>query len=306
MNTFKPRLPQQQTVVLTLILCAALAACGGGGGSTVPTAASGSSSSSSSSSSGGSGGSSVVLSSGFPTSGSVTPDGGAIGAYQGSGDTTVASCNSGQYCASALGSNTPPATNNIYEYFQSPDFNTYFATSGAYSYEGIFVMAPNVTAISTTGNTTGVALSSQTSVQFTFNNNTEWASASNHNVLVELTLGNCTDTSTHAACTSATTTGNACNVQLQTVFTPTGGATATQYTLPLSGFIVAQNCGNAGLSSAATALSGNTVAKIDFQADGGASAITIGGKTTGFNSSVANSGGYYPTTLSVTGPITFQ
>jgi hypothetical protein len=243
----------------------------------------------------------AIFSAGFPASGSVTASGGSFGSYQGTSDTNAAAgCNNGQWCGSGLGANTTPATNNYYLYLQSTTFNT-LVTSSGYSYMGIYVQAPGVTSLSTTGNTSGVTLNGQSKMSFTFNNNPEWAATTNTNILVRLTLGNYYNVGTVASPV-------ACNVVLQTVMTPTGGTTPTAYTIPLSGFVVAQNCGNSALtpSSVTAALSGNPISQVDFQSDGGGAALTVNGLTTGFNTSVANSAGYYPTTLSVTGAITFQ
>jgi hypothetical protein len=156
-----------------------------------------------------------------------------------------------------------------------------------------------VTSISGTNNTSGLQLTNQTSMSFTLNQNPEWAGLSNHNIAIILTLGN-----------YYSVNGGACNVKLQTIMTPTGGATATSYTVPLSQFVVSQNCGISSLSSSAVtaalaASAGGPVVQVDFQGDSGNSAITVGTKTSSANTATA-ANGVYPTTIAITGGITFQ
>jgi len=235
----------------------------------------------------------LVYSSGFTAQGSgtgLTLSGGTFGGYAGSNE-------DGYYCNTSTStwcgggsSNGSPATSSVYFYYQPPAVATG-------EYVGVFVQAPGVTAVSTTANTSGVQINGQTGITFTLNQNPEWFAQINHNVLVMLTLGNFY--------------AGPCNVKLQIVFTPTSVAPTT-YTLPLSGFTVAQNCGlgtltPSAVTAALAASAGGPVAQIDFQGDSGASALTPsqGTLTSSANVTNANSVGY-PTTVAITGPITFQ
>lgn len=235
----------------------------------------------------------LVYSSGFTAQASgtgLTLSGGQFGGYAGSNEDGYY-CNTGtsNWCGGGS-SDATPATSSVYFYYQPPAVATG-------EYVGVFVQAPGVTALNASGNTSGVQISGQTGITFTLNQNPEWFAQANHNVLVMLTLGNFY--------------GGPCRVQLQMVFTPTSVAPTT-YTLPLAGFSVAQNCGLGTLTPSAAILAlgsstGGPVAQVDFQGDSGASAITPsqGTLTSSANVTTANSVGY-PTTIALTGPITFQ
>ncbi len=236
----------------------------------------------------------AVFSTGF-ASASATVQGGGYGGYSGSNIDgwncgAPASCGSG---GGYVSSTITPAQSYYYYYYQTP-------TPATGQYMGIFIQAPGVTALSTTTNTSGLQLTNQTTMTFTLNQNPEWAGQANHNIAILLTLGKYYSVG-----------GNACNIKLQAVMTPTGGSTSTTYTIPLSSFVVSQNCGIGSLtpSSVTTALTaavGGPVAQIDFQGDGGSGvALTTGSLTSSANSTVAN-GGVYPTTIAFNGGITFQ
>lgn len=230
----------------------------------------------------------VVFSSGFTATG-VTLDGGGTGGYSGS-NLDGYNCTGGpSWCGGATSAGTSAATSSEYYYYQTPS-----PSSG--QYVGIFVQAPGVTALSTSGNTSGVTLNGQTSMSFTFNTNPEWAAQTvnnKDNIMVELTMGNLYN--------------GTCHIQLQTVITPTGGATPTTYTIPLTAFTVPQDCGTS--ATVAQALQ-QPIAQIDFQGDSGASALTAGNPpaTSSANTTVLTTASpfVYPTTLALTGPITFQ
>ena len=236
----------------------------------------------------------AVFSTGF-ASASATVQGGAYGGYSGSNLDNY-SCGAPASCGGGGGyvsSTTTPAQSYYYYYYQTPTPAT------TAEYMGIYVQAPGVTSISGSHNTSGLQLTNQTSMSFTLNQNPEWAALSNHNIAIILTLGNYYSVS-----------GGACNVKLQTVMTPTGGATATAYTVPLSQFVVSQNCGINSLSQTAVAAAlassaGGPVVQVDFQGDSGNSALTVGTLTSSANTTTANNG-VYPTTIALTGGITFQ
>jgi hypothetical protein len=234
----------------------------------------------------------VTFSSGFSNISMTTLDGGAVISYGGS-DQDGWNCSGGPtWCGSGSGG-TPAADSYAFAYYQTP-----VPITGG-EYVGMSIFAPGVTVLSTTANTSGVSLSGQTSISFTFNTNPEWVTATAPgmpNVWIELTMGNLynpTPTST-------------CNVQMQTVFAATGGATGTPYTIPLANFNVTQNCGDSTVT-AATALA-QPISRIDFQGDGGVAAVTINGITSNSNLTTPNTAAppVYPTTVALGGPITFE
>ncbi|MFM2118666.1 MAG: hypothetical protein RL722_134 [Pseudomonadota bacterium] len=230
----------------------------------------------------------LVYSSGF-AGGGRTAEGGAVFSYSGSNLDGFA-CN-GDPANCGSGSGGSGATSFFFAYYQTP-------TPATALYNGISVLAPGVTTVSTTGDTAGVQLNGQNTVDFTFNNNPEWQASGTNNFGVILKLGKFYDVGTP---------GNPapCNIQLLSVVTPLNNGGATAYSLPLSGFQIIQSC-NSGITTVAAALAAAPVSEIAFQAAGGGSALpTVGGKTTGANFSVATGGGVYPTTVALTGGITF-
>ena len=231
----------------------------------------------------------VTFSSGFNANG-LTDQGGAYGGAGGSNLDNY-TCNGLPASCGGGGISTGGAGSNFYYYYQTPS-----APTGVYDL--VYVFAPGVTALSTTADTAGVTLSGQTTIKFTFNPNPEWFNSTNHNFWIGMNLGK-----------HYTVGVNACNLQLATVVTATSVG-ATTYTIPLSNFAVSQNCGIGTLtpSSVTAALALSPVSNVIFQGAGGASAIPInlpGGLTSGANTSVVT-GGVYPTTVNITGGITFQ
>jgi hypothetical protein len=220
--------------------------------------------------------------------------GGAVVSYAGSDQDGWSCSNDGVHsqCGSGSGAGTSGATSFAYSYYQT------FAPITVGEYVGMSVYAPGVTAVSSTANTTGVTLSGQTSISFTFNTNPEWVTADGTaEVFVQLTTGKLYGSGS-----------TACHVLLQTVFPATGGATATQYTIPLSNFVVGQNCSDATITDVDTALA-QPISVIDFQGDGGTAAIKVNGVASNSNLTTAVSGAspaVYPTTVALTGAITFQ
>ena len=236
---------------------------------------------------------------GFKTA--TTVEGGAYGGTSGSSldgwncpgnsATATTSCGSGGSFTDGSPAAASAAASSFYAYYQ------FKGTAPTGEYAGIYVFAPGVTAISGTADTPGMVLNGQTTVSFNLGMNAEFFSNSNHNVAVLMNLGK------HYAA------GGGCNLQLQTVFTPTSAA-STSYTLPLSSFAVAQDCatGTPPTGYAAALTASPAVSQIAFQAASGASAFhpnLSGSLTSGANTTVAN-GTYIPTTLSLTGGISFQ
>ena len=240
----------------------------------------------------------LVFVTGF-TNGGLTVDGGATGGYGGS-DQITSGCNGGQFCGGGSAANSSDAASSEYYYIQSQTPSTGF------QFVGLYAFAPGVTALSTTGNTSGVQINGQTSVTFGFNQNPEWASQTSanggNNITIILVLGNL-----------YTPGGGTCNVTLQAVITPTGGASEQSYTVPFSDFFVAQNCGISSLTptsvtAALAASAGGPIAQFNVRA----TAAPARSRTARTDWSAAptrpwpTSRAAYPTTVSLTGPITFQ
>jgi len=230
----------------------------------------------------------LTFSSGF-AAGNLTVEGGAYFSYNGSNFDNFGCAGDPAVCGS--GSGGSGATSFFFSYYQT----TMPATA---LFNGISVLAPGVTAVSATADTPGVQISGQTTVNFTFNNNPEWQASGTNNFGVILKLGKFYDVDPGAGV-------QPCNITLLAVVTPLNNGAATPYAVPLSDFAVIQNC-NSGINSVAAALASAPVSEVAFQAAGGGAALpAVNGRTTGANLSVA-AGGVYPTTLALTGGISFR
>ena len=233
----------------------------------------------------------LTFSSGFAAN-NRTVEGGAYFSYSGSNQDNYNCSGDPARCGSGNGGSG--ATSFFFSYYQTP-------TPATALYNGISVLAPGVTALSATGNTPGVQISGQTTVNFTFNNNPEWQTSGTNNFGVILTLGKFYDL-------DAGTAVQPCNIKLLAVVTPLNNGAATPYAVPLSDFAIIQSC-NSGISTVAAALASAPVSEVAFQAAGGGAALPpVGGKTTGANLSVPTTGNppVYPTTLALTGGISFR
>ncbi len=260
--------------------------------------------------------STLTFSSGFQSLGSngtgSTVEGGTFGAYGGSsldGNTTYAP-SSGIGAGTVSGNSLAPASTYMYYYYQFPA-TALPANAPTYEYMGTYIFAPGVTVLNGSGDTKGVQISGQNFLQFTMNENPEWANAPSNNFLIILTLGKYYNTGT-------TSKPAACNIQLMDVVQPTSAATAaasTTYNVPLSDFTVAQNCGQS-ISTAAQALALSQISKIDFQGDGGTSSTGLGPRgvnnllsSSNLTVSTQTTGGstpyQVPTTIALKGGITF-
>jgi hypothetical protein len=230
----------------------------------------------------------ITFSSGFAAN-NRTEEGGAYFAYSGSNQDNFNCTGDPAFCGS--GSGGSGSTSFFFSYYQTP-------TPATALYNGISVLAPGVTAVSSTADTAGVQIDGQTTVNFTFNNNPEWQSSGTNNFGVLLTLGKFYDIDAGSAVVP-------CNIKLLAVVAPLNNGAATPYAVPLSSFAIIQSC-NSGISTVAAALASSPVSEVAFQAAGGTAALpTVGGQTTGANLSVA-AGGVYPTTLALTGGISFE
>ena len=230
----------------------------------------------------------LTFSTGFAAN-NRTVEGGAYFSYSGSNQDGFNCTGGAAVCGSGNGGSG--STSFFFAYHQTP-------TPATALYNGISVQAPGVTAISATADTAGLQISGQTTVNFTFNNNPEWQSSGTNNFGVLLTLGKFYNVGTVAAPAP-------CNIKLLAVVTPLNNGAATAYAIALNSFAIIQAC-NSGISTVAAALASAPVSEVAFQAAGGTAALpTVGGKTTGANLSVVNAG-VYPTTLALTGGVTFQ
>lgn len=237
---------------------------------------------------GGGGATALTFSSGF-ASGNLTNEGGAYYGYSGS-NLDGFSCTNPAWCGTGNGGSG--ASSFFYSYYQTPSPATAL-------YVGAGILGAGVISINASGDTAGgVQINGQTTVNFTFNENPEWFASGTNNFGVLLTLGKYYNVGTAGS-------PAACNIKLLAVVTPINGGAAAAYAISLSSFAVIQTC-NTSNNTPALALASAKVVSIDFQgAAGGAALPPVNGKTTGANLSVAV-GGVYPTTVALTGGITFQ
>lgn len=228
----------------------------------------------------------VTFASNFSGANNTTSEGGSFGGYSGSsGDNW--NCNGApENCGSGL--NDDSGKDRFYYYYNAPA-----STSGLYV--GTYFMAPGVTT-PLSGNVSGLSVAGKSKFNFTFGQNSEWFnSAGERNFGVLLTMSNVYSVGGGT---------NNCRVELWQVVTPTS-ANDTAYSINLSNFVVRQDCGVPNLT-VASALTDQTVAQIDFKANAGTSRFpAVNGQQEGANTTNAT-GGVYPTTLIVKGPLQFQ
>lgn len=229
-----------------------------------------------------------MYSTGFSTGG-LTVQGGSYGGYSGSNL-------DGFFCApgnpDACGDFTDTTANLAAAETYAGRYNK-TAVPKIDEYVGVYIQAPGVAGVNlaaTSTDVSGIQITGQTKMNFTFNQNPEWFGGANNKFVVLLTLGK-----GHTA---------NCRIKLAQVVTPTA-VTATAYSVNLSDFSVIQNCGNTALGTSQAALAAGPISQIDFQGDGGGSAITANGVTSGSNLTVAVDG-LIPTTVVVKGGINFQ
>lgn len=236
--------------------------------------------------------STLTFLSGYDTS--ATIENGAWGGYGGSDAGGGPGFGYGAFVDNSTAAN---AAASAISFYYSP------ATAPAsYIYFGMYVQAPNTNGnFNAAADNQGLALTgSQSSMLVNLAINAEFLNNTNgHNIMVQLTMGKYYSVGG----------GGNCYPLLRYMLTPTA-TTVTAYSIPLSSFIVAQNCGDSSLSSAAAVLAlSQGVAQIDFQADDLGAAITIGPKVTNANTTVLNysNPSYgYPTAFTLQGAITFQ
>lgn len=163
-------------------------------------------------------------------------------------------------------------------------------------YSQIEVFGPNVTGLSTTGDTGGVTIGSQTKVNFNFNPNPEWFNSGDPKMGIVLTLG------------KRYSIDGGCHIQLHGV-KPITSDGSTAYSMNLrNDFRVAANCGtdiapdNVNAALAASPV----ISSFKVLGAGGLAAIEgRGGVKSTANLSV-KTGDVYPTTVALKGAITFD
>ena len=191
-------------------------------------------------------------------------------------------------CASALG--TDGSFTFSYSILIDPAHPNNDGWLGAYF--GAEMMAAGVGSISSTGNTTtGVQVAKQTTLKFNLGENTEWfgtigpkdPATHNADVKVTLVLGH-----------FALKNGGACNVAVNSTFTPTA-ASVQPYEMQLSGFTsFSETCGLT--LNAATELQTYPIVKVKFDA--------VQANTTVSRTPAPNLN--YPTEITLSGAVTVQ
>jgi hypothetical protein len=197
----------------------------------------------------------LTILSGFKST-SSSNEGGAVDGYAGSNKDGWW-CSDANWCGSAISADGSSLT---YHYSIQPnDPNHPNGDNWIGAYVGVEAVAAGVASISSTDNTTtGVQVDKQTTLKFGLGQNAEW-------------FGMKTDADPHKADVKVTLVlghfglknGNACNVALNAVVTPTAAATQS-YELQLNTFTVSENCGLT--VDAAMELTTYPIVKIKFDA----------------------------------------
>jgi hypothetical protein len=226
----------------------------------------------------------LTLSSGFASK-SATLEGGAINTWAGS-NIDGWWCGDPNWCSSSISADGSTFSFQYKIQTKDPKFPNNDGWIGGYY--GFSIMAAGVGSISTTGNTmTGIQVDKQTTLKFNLGQNAEWFSASGKDVKVSLTLG-------HFA-NKASDNNKACNVSVNTVFTPKSAA-VQKYELQLASFTaIGETCGLTGLN-AATELASYPIVSIAFEA----------AQTNTSVQSASAASPTYPTEIILSGAVTVQ
>jgi hypothetical protein len=218
-------------------------------------------------------------------SATATREGGAISTFAGS-NIDGWWCSDPNWCAATVSADG--SSFSFHYLIQTKDPKHPNSDGWVGGYAGLEILAPGVASISSTGNTTtGIQIGKQTTLKLRLAENSEWFGSSGKDVKVTLVLG-------HFA-KKPSNNNNACNVALNTTFTPKSAA-SQQYELQLAAFTAfAENCDVTGLNPAAE-LATYPIVKVKIEA-----AQT---NTTVLSATAASP--TYPTEITLTGPITFQ
>jgi hypothetical protein len=187
------------------------------------------------------------------------------------------------WCATSWCGRTAPADGSSFTWYYNiqPE-----SGNGLGAYMGFKLLAGGLTQLAKTADTTaGVRIDAQAALKFNLAQNAEWFATGNNAVDINLYLG-------HFALNAK---GEACNVKLHAVVTPTAAA-ATSYSVGLKDkFTIADSCGLTGLDLW-TELQDYPISQVEFSAVSANTSMTTAGaaKLT------------YSTQLTLTGPVTFQ
>lgn len=222
--------------------------------------------------------------SGYASS-SATLEGGKISTFAGS-NIDGWWCSDASWCAA--NASADGSTFSFHYLIQTNDPHHVNNDGWIGGYAGFSIMSPGVGSVSTTGNTTtGIQVDKQTTLKFNLGQNSEWFSAAGKDIKVSLMLG-------HFA-NKVSDNNKACNIVLNTVFTPKSAA-VQKYELQLASFTaISETCGLTGLN-AATELATYPIVSLSFEA-----AQT----NTSVKSTTATSP-TYPTEITLNGAVTVQ
>jgi hypothetical protein len=210
---------------------------------------------------------STTFASNFNVNAGTTTDGGTLGAY------TWAPNGGAQFS----GGDAAALTNSTYWY---AGYN-FTAVPGAGDGFGAFVAAPGVVAAGGVDSGIGLVVTNATSLVIPISVAQEmWTSKAGNVVLHIIAQG------------KANKYNGNCTVLIATDLTMTAQAMTT-YTIPMSNFTLGQACGQAGITSVATALA-DGIAEIHVQA------------LTGNLNTTVQTGGFYPNAVTLGAPIAFQ
>jgi hypothetical protein len=231
----------------------------------------------------------LTFASGYQSN-SSTLEGGGVGTFAGSNKDGWW-CSDPNWCSSSINSDGSSFT---FSYsIQPSDPNHPNADNWMGAYFGFQILAPGLTGLSSTGDTTtGVQITKQSTLRFQLAEDPVWfgttsSNAHNADVKVSLVLG-------HFAL-KASNNNSACNVALQAVMTPST-ASVQGYQLQLGSFSAfSESCGLTGLTPA-TELATYPIVQMKFEA---ATANTSASTTAPTDPS-------YPTAITLSGAITFQ
>ncbi len=223
--------------------------------------------------------------SGYDASTGATKEGGSISTWAGS-NIDGWWCSDANWCGSNI--STDGSNYSFHYLIQTKDPKHVNNDGWIGGYYGFGIMAPGVGSISTNGNTTsGIQVDKQTTLRFNLGQNAEWFSTTTKDVKVTLVLG-------HFA-NKVTDNNKACNIALNTTFTPKGAA-VQKYELQLASFTAfGENCALTGLDPA-TELATYPIVTIKFEAANANTSVL---------SSTATSP-TYPTEITLSGAVTVQ
>jgi hypothetical protein len=222
-----------------------------------------------------------VLSTGFYSNGTTrttTSETGTYGTYFGVGGTP------GNIPLSGSGGGYLDSSPPVSPGYEIAEIDDTLGNIGSYDFQGVFVRPAGSQTVSMVG---------KNNLSVRIGMNPEWFSiAGGANFVVEITAN-----------VPGVSTAN-CNPRIGAVIP--GISNPDSYAIPLSTMAITQNCGSDSITTAQV-LAGKVV-QVDFEADGGSSAITVSGITSNSNLTVAQASSFpavYPTAIVAFGDISF-